>query len=131
VRTPWGTVLGILLTAGGGEAAAAEVAPTATPTGLAVFTRHDHVVDARISPGGTYLAAVTADGGRRGLAIIDLAHRKLSHFFKPEGTTGVGDVRWAGDDRVVIELVDHEGDLAAPKLRGEIYSLGADGKGAT
>ncbi len=86
MRAPWTGALGVLLAGWRGGAAAAEPAPT----GLAVFTRRDHAVDVRISPGGTYLAAVSMDGGRRGLAIIDLAHRKLSTFFRPEGTTGVG-----------------------------------------
>lgn len=101
----------------------------AAPTGLQVFTRHDRIVDVRLSPGGTRLAAITMEGGRPGLAVIDLAARKLSSFFKPDGTTGVYDVHWASDDRVVIELADYEGDLVAPKLRGELYSLPADGKG--
>ncbi len=122
-------VLSCILLAAASEAAAAEASPPPPPTSLQVFTRHDHIVDARISPGGSYLAAVTMDGGRRGLAIVDLAHHKLSHFFRPEGTTGVGDVHWVSDDRLVIELVEMVGDLAAPGSRGEIYSLGADGKG--
>ena len=93
---------------------------------VAAFARHDQLVDVRISPGGTRVAAVTLDeDGKRGLSILDLATHALRK--KSGGLTGVGRVHWVSDDRLVIETVDHEGDLAVPKLRGELYAIDADG----
>lgn len=106
--------------------ATAEEKPAA-PAGLARFTSHARFVEAKISPKGSYLAAVTTQGGRRALIFIDLATRQVASTFNPSGSSTVGRFFWASDRRVVIELVDHDGTLAAPVSRGEIYAIDADG----
>lgn len=92
------------------------------PTGLEVFTRHSRFVDARISPGGSYLAAVSTDGGKRSLVFIDLRTRKLASRFSPSPES-VGAVHWVSDSRAVVEMLTEEGTLAAPVGTGEIYSV--------
>jgi len=96
------------------------------PRGIAAFTRHDRFVDAKILPKGTYLAAISVEGGRRSLGIIDLANRKVASGFRP-APQSVGDFYWANDTRVVVELWDEEGTLAAPVNHGEIYAVDATG----
>jgi acetyl esterase/lipase len=95
------------------------------PVGLAGFARHSRFVDAKISPGGTYLAAISTDGGRRALSIVDLRTRKLASTFNPKPES-VGTFSWANDNRVLIQLwTEYEGYLAEPVNHGNIYSLDA------
>jgi len=105
------------------------IAGEGPPTGIAAFTRHDRFVDAKISPKGRYLAAVSLDAGKRWLTFINLATRKLSYILKFEGETMVGDFFWANDERVIVELVQQDGSLAAPFRSGELYSIDATGRG--
>lgn len=97
------------------------------PTGLARFTDHEWFRTAKVSPKGTYLAGAVARGGRQALVFIDLATRKPVGAFNPSGEEAVGRFEWASDERVVIELEDHDGTLEAPVSRGEIYAVNADG----
>jgi len=103
---------------------AAEPAAPA-PTGIAAFASHPKFLDAKISPKGTYLAAVAMTGGKRSLVFIDLAARKVAANATPYGETMIGNFYWANDQRVVAELVDQGGDLDQPVSRGEIYSVDA------
>jgi dipeptidyl aminopeptidase/acylaminoacyl peptidase len=96
---------------------------------VAPFSRHARFVDAKISPDGTYLAAISNQHGKRALGILNLKTRKLASAFNPDSDVGVGDFYWTSDEQVVIELIEQESDLAAPKIRGEIYALNASGRG--
>lgn len=104
--------------------------PRTAPVGLAGFARHSRFVDAKISPGGTYLAAISTDGGHRALSIVDLKTRKLASTFNPKPES-VGSFYWANDGRVLIQLwTEYEGSLAEPVNHGNIYSLeAATGRG--
>lgn len=108
-------------------AAAAAPAPPPAPVGLARFTAHPRFVEAALSPKGTFLAVVMAEGGRRALAFIKLATREVCGGYNPGGSSAVGDFYWVNDERVVVELVDHDGTLAAPVRRGELYAVNAVG----
>ncbi len=113
-----------------GACAQAPKAPAGPPTGIALYSRFPRFVDAKISPKGTYLAAISLENGQRSLTFVNLATRKLASRLKPAAGTMVADFRWVNDERVVADLVDQEGDLAAPKARGEIYAVNAaDGNG--
>lgn len=105
-------------------ARAKEEAP-APPTGLARFTSHSQMVSAKLSPKGTYLAAITMHGGRPALRFVNLATRKLASTFNPSGSTTVGSFHWVNDERVVVELADHDGTLAGPVGRGELMMVNA------
>src|SRR5437879_5766946 len=69
--------------AGPGGRQGASAAHPVEPQGLAAFTRHSRFVDAKISPNGRYLAAISVEGGKRSLGIVDLADRKLASLFRP------------------------------------------------
>jgi dipeptidyl aminopeptidase/acylaminoacyl peptidase len=116
------------LVAASAPAVAADPPPPA-PTGIARFTRFPRFVDAKISPKGTYLAAVTQEGGRRRLVFFDLRTRKQIWALNPDPENQAGRFTWVNDERVVIELQRFEGDLDAPVSWGELYAVDATGKG--
>ena len=126
LAAPFATALAVSLLAGAPQARATE-APPPPPTGLARFTDHQRFYGAKISPKGTYLAAAVAQGGRRALVFIDLKTRKPVGAFNPltATNTAVGRFEWASDERVVVELVESDGTLAAPVSNGEIYAVNA------
>lgn len=126
-RTAAPLALAAALLATAPPARAAEPTTPPPPTGLARFTDHQRFFGAKISPKGTYLAAAVARGGRKALVFIDLKARKPVGSFNPSGDIAVGRFFWSSDERVVVELVDHDGTLAAPVSRGEIYAVNADG----
>ena len=98
------------------------------PAGIAVFTRSSRFVEAKISPGGTYLAAIRLEGGKRTLTFVDLRNRKLASVFRPEPQS-VGNFYWVNDSRAAVELWDEYGTLAAPVNYGQLYAVDAAGGG--
>jgi len=110
----------------------AEPAPGAAssdPTGLAMFTRSAKVKTAKVSPKGSYVAILSEENGRRALTFLKAATREITYVLRPEGESTIGRFYWANDERVVIEMVDQDGSLAAPVSRGEIYAVDATGQG--
>lgn len=99
------------------------------PSGLAAFTTHPRFTEAKISPRGTYLAAISQQAGRRSLVFVNLLTRKPASSLDPGRGSMVGDFHWVNDERVVIELIDDDGGLAAPVWRGELYAVDATGRG--
>jgi hypothetical protein len=118
------SALACLLAAQGGAARATEPLPDP----VVAFARHDEVVEARISPGGTTLALIRLREGHRILGLVDLATRRMSEL-KLGGDVAVGPVRWVSDDRLVAELVEEGGELVVPRRTGELYAVKADGSG--
>jgi hypothetical protein len=98
----------------GAEAAGAGLA-------IADFTRHQRYLDARMSPGGTYVAALQIERGRRSLVFVEVATRKAIWVLQPAGESTVGAFHWANDKRVVVDMVDQDLALAAPVSRGDRY----------
>lgn len=100
------------------------------PHGIAAFARHSRYIDAKISPKGTYLAAIIRENGKRALAVVNLKTRKLASAFNPSPES-VGEFSWANDGRILVELWNEsEGNLAQPVNYGEIWSLDAgNGRG--
>src|SRR5256885_5167285 len=81
-------------------------------------------VDAQVSPKGTYIASLSEENGKRTLTFFNVATRQGTFALKPEGESTIGRFLWANDERVVIEMVDRDGTLAAgPLTRGEIYAV--------
>jgi dipeptidyl aminopeptidase/acylaminoacyl peptidase len=111
------------------------VAPTAAvaalppPTGIAVFTRGAQYESVRISPRGTYLAALTVENGLRTLSIIDLRARKLTYVLRPGAAEMVGAYYWANDERVVAEVLEQGVEVAAHQTYGELFAVDASGRG--
>lgn len=102
-------------------------AAPAAPTGIARFTRFPQYERAKISPQGTYLAVTALDAGKRSLTFIDLRSRKVTFTLRPASVSMVGRFYWVNDTRVIVELVQQEGDLAQPKSYGELYAVDARG----
>jgi hypothetical protein len=96
--------------------------PRGDPTGIAAFTRHSRFLEAKISPNGSYLAAISLERGKRALTFIDLKSRKLASVFRPSPES-VGEIYWASDTRAVVSLWEEDGTLAAPVNYGEIYAV--------
>ncbi|HET7788784.1 MAG TPA: S9 family peptidase [Myxococcales bacterium] len=109
-------------------APAPAAAAAAEPSGIAAFTRDAALITAKVSPKGTWLATLSEESGKRSLAFLNLSTRKISYVLRPEGESTIGRFSWANDDRVVIQMVDQEGYLAAPVSRGEIYAVDATGR---
>jgi dipeptidyl aminopeptidase/acylaminoacyl peptidase len=97
------------------------------PTGIAAFTRHSRFIDAKISPKGTYVGAISIEGGTRSLVVIDLNAHKIVTAFRPGGAS-VGDFEWVNDGRIAVELLDEADLLASPVNHGEIYAIDANGE---
>jgi dipeptidyl aminopeptidase/acylaminoacyl peptidase len=103
-------------------------ATSSDPTGLAMFTRSAKVKTAKVSPKGTYVAIFSEEDGKRTLTFLKAATHEITFILRPEGESTIGRFFWANDERVVIEMVDHDGSLAAPVSRGEIYAVDATGR---
>ncbi len=99
-------------------------------TGIGAFTSHAKLMTARVSPKGTYVAVLAEENGLRSLIFQKLATHETTFVLQPDGDSTIGAFDWANDERVVIQMVDQEGDLAAPVTRGEIYAVNADGDAA-
>ncbi|MGE5048976.1 MAG: alpha/beta hydrolase family protein [Deltaproteobacteria bacterium] len=110
------------------HAAPVPASAAAEPTGIAAFSRDPTFLTAKVSPKGTYLATLSEESGRRSLSFVNLSTRKVSYVLRPGGDSTIGRFYWANDERVVIQMVDHEGYLAAPVSRGEIYAVDATGR---
>jgi dienelactone hydrolase len=72
---------------------------------------------------------LSEEGGKRALTFVNLKTRERIFELRPEGDSTIGWFYWANDERVVIEMVDYDGYLAAPVSRGEIYAVDANGGG--
>jgi dipeptidyl aminopeptidase/acylaminoacyl peptidase len=101
-------------------------AAEADPAGVAAFSRNSRFIDAKISPGGKYFAAISTEGGKRTLVIIDIKTRKPAAAFRPSPES-VGNFYWANDSRVLAEVWgEGDGTLSRPSNNGELYALNAD-----
>jgi dipeptidyl aminopeptidase/acylaminoacyl peptidase len=110
------------------HAAPVPASADAEPTGIAAFTRDPTLLTAKVSPKGTYLATLSEESGRRSLTFVNLSTRKVTYVLRPAGESTIGRFYWANDERVVIQMVEHEGYLAAPVSLGEIYAVDATGR---
>jgi dipeptidyl aminopeptidase/acylaminoacyl peptidase len=107
---------------------AAAVEPVPAPAGISRFTRHPRFVEAKLSPEGTYLAAISLERGKRTLVVLDLKTRQVASQLEPDSENMPGPFHWASDRRLVVELWRFEGYLDAPVTWGEIYAVDASGK---
>jgi len=112
------------------SARAAAPGPAPAPPDVAALARHERLVDARLSPGGTRLATLLLEGKRLSLVVTDLATRRTLSAPRPYSDSMVGSVHWIDDDRLVAGLVVEEPGLDEPVSRGELWGVNADGRGA-
>ncbi len=109
-------------------AAAADRAPAPAPAGIARFARHARFVEAKLSPKGTYLAAISQEDGKRTLVVVSLATRQVISQLRPDSENMAGWFYWANDERIVVELSRIEADSDRPVSYGELYAVDASGK---
>lgn len=88
-------VFGALAAAVVSAACAAHAAP------LEAYGKLPSIEQAAVSPGGLYVAVVVTDGEQRKVAIETTADRKLK-FIAAAGLNKLRDIRWAGDDHLVV-----------------------------
>lgn len=100
--------------------------PQNVPTaGISDFTRFSKFVSAKLSPHGRYVAAITTEGGKRALIVVDVKSRRQVSGFRADPES-VGQFYWANEDRILVELWNEgDGSLAQPSNYGEIYAINA------
>ncbi|HEY2030644.1 MAG TPA: alpha/beta fold hydrolase, partial [Myxococcales bacterium] len=103
----------------------AGIPQTASTAGLADFVRFEKFADAKLSPRGKYVAAITTENGNRELMVIDVKSRKQISGFRADPGS-VGDFYWANDERILVGIWNEgDGTLARPRNAGEIYAINA------
>ncbi len=110
-------------------ASAAPPGPEPAPVGIARFTRHARFVEAKLSPKGTYLAAISQKEGKRTLVVVKLATRQIASQLRPDADDMPGRFFWANDERLVVELWRADTESDAPARYGELYTVDANGNG--
>jgi dipeptidyl aminopeptidase/acylaminoacyl peptidase len=95
---------------------------------VADFSRPREVIDVRISPGGTYLAALMNRGRESALVFFRVADVQAVYTLRSGKGTIFFDFAWANEERVVIELGERLGYLDEPLNYGEYYAINADGR---
>ena len=90
---PWAAVA--LAACGAALGWGAQAAP------LEVYGKLPSIEQAALSPSGDQLAAIVTDGEQRRILVEDVAHDKVT-FVGVLGTAKVRDVRWAGEQHVLI-----------------------------
>ena len=95
------------------------------------FTRYADYEQARISPGGEYLAITTKQDDYEYLSVIELAENEIlyrTHFGK---AWDVADFTWATDERILVQPARRvPGRTDYSFQTGEIYALNGDGSDA-
>ena len=93
-------LLAALVVASSCHAAAPPLAVPVEP-----FFRHADYRSFKLSPSGTFVAAIVPVNGRAGLVTIDLATRKPGHV-TTVNASDVGWFEWVTDDRLVFTVLD-------------------------
>ena len=124
LRTAWFAPAALLLACQ--HAAPVPVSAGAEPTGIAAFTLDPTLLTAKVSPRGTYPATLSEESGRRSLTFVNLATHKVTYVLRPEGELTIGPFYWANDERVVIQMVEHEELPGRAGLAGRDLRRGRD-----
>jgi len=101
--------------------------PAAAEVPLADFARNDSFSEATISPDGRFVALKVPIGSQKGVAVFDIAKRKLISKTSMGADRSVLSYWWAGPNRLVVSLAEDFGYHEAPESTGELYALNADG----
>lgn len=92
------------------------------------FVVDSDITDAKISPGGEYLALSVPKDGQTGLVIITRGDRKVATSMRFPKDTHVSGFWWVNDTRVVVSIAETFGTRDDPVPTGELYGVDADGK---
>lgn len=104
---------------------------TAEPLALEQFLKRETFTGMKISPDGRYYAATVPQGDDKTiLVVLERDGMKPVGVMQMRGQEHIADFVWVNDERLVVTPSKREGALAKPVLTGELYGVGADGKGA-
>jgi dipeptidyl aminopeptidase/acylaminoacyl peptidase len=92
------------------------------------FAQADQYSDAQLSPDGTKLSVRIQVDQRWRLAVFDLATFETIGGANLGGNLSVGSYYWANDERIVIEMLNHEPWLDEPAFYGELFAVNYDGR---
>jgi dipeptidyl aminopeptidase/acylaminoacyl peptidase len=106
---------------------AALVAADVTPIPLRDFIRPAEYEDAKLSPGGTYLAVTMRRDGQNMLAVLQLDTLDVAGVVRFNRPNDVYQFQWANDRRLLVSLAITYGALDYPAATGELYAVDADG----
>lgn len=95
------------------------------------FLKRETFTGMKISPDGKYYAATAPQGDDKTvLVVLEREGMKPVGVMQMRGQEHIADFVWVNEDRLVVTPSKREGALAQPVLTGELYGVGADGKGA-
>lgn len=96
-----------------------------TPAQLAA---DDEFVNAKISPDGKHLAFAIVKDSKRQLVVVEVDGMKSvggANFGKKQQ---VGAFYWANNERLVMEILEHDPWAEQPRFFGELFAINYDGK---
>ncbi|MEM9532184.1 MAG: prolyl oligopeptidase family serine peptidase [Pseudomonadota bacterium] len=101
---------------------AAEPLPTRS------FTAPAEYESLRISPDGTYFAAVVPYEGQNALAVIHRESGQVTGTIRLDLNQKIGRVYWVNKERVVAKVLSRQSDNDRTADFGELFAIDADGK---
>jgi len=117
-----GFVLAFLLTAAASTA-------TAAPPPVEAFFRPPEIADAKLSPGGRWLALATSGGeARTAIVAIDLRGGEQPRQVVRLPDADVSDFDWVNDDRLVFRIYDSEAGSGDQRFAAGLFSVRANGE---
>jgi dipeptidyl aminopeptidase/acylaminoacyl peptidase len=101
------------------------IASAVTPAQLAAESEYQ---DAKISPDGKHIALVISKDGRRKLAVVKSSNFKAVGGADFGDKEEVGEIYWANNERIVIEVLINEPWDDRARFYGELYAIDYNGK---
>jgi dipeptidyl aminopeptidase/acylaminoacyl peptidase len=102
---------------------------SSAPVDVASFMKRDQFDAIKLSPNGDYFAASVPVEDRSVLVIIRRADSKPTATFNLGKNKYVYDFAWVNPQLVLLTMAEKIGALETPLPTGNLYSIGADGKG--
>jgi len=122
VRMAPGLLIALLLAVATATAAAA-------PPPVEAFFGPPEIADAKLSPGGRWLAVATSGAeGRVGLVAIDLRGGEPPRQVLRLPDADVSDFDWVNDDRLVFRIYDSEAGSGDQRFAAGLFSVRANGE---
>jgi dipeptidyl aminopeptidase/acylaminoacyl peptidase len=110
-------------------AVVAHPASAATTVDVAAYVKRDDFDQIKLSPNGDYYAASVPMEDKSVLVIIRRADNKPTATFNLGKNKYVYDFAWVNPQLVLLTMAEKIGALETPLPTGNLYSIGADGKG--
>ncbi|MEM7706650.1 MAG: S9 family peptidase [Pseudomonadota bacterium] len=98
-----------------------------TPVSLDDFVRPAEYRSLRISPDGSYLAALIPAGNQNALVVIDRQKMAVMSSIRMDLGQQVGQLYWASNDRVLAKILSRQSDNDRVADFGELFAMDADG----